>query len=100
MQITVHLLAFGEENPIPTRLVDITDAQLAESDHPGHVLDLAFQFGQNDFQPKPVRSVSVGDVIELPDGRLHRVRGIGFEALPEGVELGSLERGWRASMIH
>jgi len=28
------------------------------------------------------------------------VRGVGFEALPEGVELGSLERGWRASMIH
>ena len=99
MQITVHLLAFGTDVPIPTRLVDLPEDMVGESDQPGHLLDLTFYFGQNDFQPKPVRSVSVGDVIELPDGALHRVLGIGFESLGDR-ELSSLERGRDCCFIH
>jgi len=96
MQITVHLLAFNEDTPIPVRIVDVPEDKSGGDSH--HLLDMAFYFGQNDFQPKPVRSVSVGDVVELPNGELHRVLGVGFERLPEGVDLNSLERGWRASL--
>ena len=99
MEITVHLLAFDDTGPIPTRIVDLPDDMVGESDQAGHLLDLTFYFGQNDFQPKPVRSVSVGDVIELPDGALHRVLGIGFESLGDR-ELSSLERGRDCCFIH
>lgn len=46
------------------------------------LLDLAFYYGQNDFQPlNGYYSVSVGDVLELPGGRKFRVMGAGFKAL-------------------
>jgi hypothetical protein len=41
------------------------------------ICDLVFHYGQNDFQPKPIESVSVGDVIRLGEGRF-RVDSIGF----------------------
>ena len=45
------------------------------------LLDLAFYYGQNDFQPlSGFYSVSVGDVLELPGGRKFRVMGVGFKA--------------------
>jgi len=49
------------------------------------LLEQAFHYGQNDVQPVDgCYSVSVGDVIELPDGSLHRVQGHGFVRLPAG----------------
>jgi hypothetical protein len=41
------------------------------------LLDLAFKYGQNDFQPRPFPSLSVGDVIEV-SGLLFIVRPFGF----------------------
>jgi len=103
MQITVHLLAFGEDVPIPTRIVDIPDSEIAPlyndpDEDRRHLLERAFYYGQNDFQNKPIRSVSCGDVIELLDGSLHKVLGIGFETLPDGTDLNTLPRGVRASI--
>jgi len=52
-----------------------------------HLLSKSFYYGQNDFQPRSDRySVSVGDVIELPDGSRHRVLGAGFAELEPGED--------------
>jgi len=49
-------------------------------------LELVFRFGQNDFQPRPMCSVSVGDVIIL-DGEMFMVMGGGFKKITEGEYL-------------
>lgn len=100
MKIKAHMLAFGggkireidiPDNELKERILagatdpDMTGAQIQEHARDA-TLDAAFYYGQNDFQPRPFPSVSVGDVIELPDGSLHRVEGCGFtkiEALPK-----------------
>ena len=103
MQITVHMLAFGDIVPAPVRIVDIPEDGFPLCETPEQALaaalDKVYYLGQNDFQPKPIRSVSVGDVIELPDGSLHRVRGMGFEALPAGTDISTLERGLACSIL-
>lgn len=89
----VELHAFGEQGR-EIRPVDVPakEAMLAilsphEPGQPG-ILGPIFQYGQNDFQPKPFRSVSVGDIIRLhPKGAAEEryvVKGIGFERVPEG----------------
>lgn len=106
MKLIAYLLAFGTEIPIPTREIEIpeaSDALLEQCDTKDKWitgrLGLAFHYGQNDFQPRPVRSVSVGDVIQLGDGSLHRVLGCGWEHLPPGTDVTKLERGKAASLI-
>jgi hypothetical protein len=91
MKIVAYLLAFGTEVPVPTREIDVPDDEIMGG--VDSFLDAAYKYGQNDFQPRPIRSVSVGDVIQLPGGGLHRVLGSGFEALPEGTDINTLERG-------
>lgn len=81
MIVKVHMLAFHDytadykvirEVKVPDNHWEgcegITDAQL----------EVVFHYGQNDFQPVPACcSVSMGDVIELPDERLFRVAAMG-----------------------
>jgi hypothetical protein len=49
------------------------------------LLDLVFYYGQNDFAVGPEKnttcSLSVNDVIELPDGTLCRIVSVGWEIL-------------------
>jgi len=45
------------------------------------LLELAFQYGQNEFQSKQLPSLSVGDVIELPNSDRYRVAGWGWNKL-------------------
>jgi hypothetical protein len=107
MQVTVYMLAFGDIVPVPERIVDIPDEKFVDLCVEAHstmvpatiesLLDLAYYYGQNDFQPKPIRSVSVGDVIKLPSGALHKVLNVGFEALPAGTNINTLPRGRDAS---
>lgn len=87
MKIEVEMHAF-EDGKI--RVVDIP-ADAAEGADAQDLLDLAFTYGQNDFQPQPICSVSVGDVIRLESKR-YRVEPVGFveidadgEAVPGGV---------------
>src|SRR5262249_14980762 len=77
----VYMLAFCDGD---VREVDIPDAELPAAGAPGAdhaTLDLIFKYGQNDFQPRPLPSVSVGDVVELPDGRLYVVKPFGFQLM-------------------
>lgn len=97
MKITAYLLAFGTDVPIPTREIEIPESDTCAIERNDTLLDIAFRFGQNDFQPRPIRSVSVGDVIKLGDGSLHRVLGCGWEHLPAGTDINTLDRGAAAS---
>ena len=54
--------------------------QLCESEKLAVILESVFRFGQNDFQPLPFRSVSVGDVVSL-EGRLFIVEMAGFREI-------------------
>ena len=89
MIVKAYQTAFHREGPVATRFIEIPDAELPPEDlePPYDVLQLAFYYGQNDFQPLPGRySTSVGDVIELNDGRRFRVMGAGFKELEEGED--------------
>lgn len=66
MKIPVHMSAYGMKSDI--RQVTIPDDELTEATNflPA-VLELTFKYGQNDFQPLPHPSVSIGDVVEYND---------------------------------
>jgi hypothetical protein len=78
MKIQVELLAFDFERKF--REVTIPDGQVTEPVKA--LLDQVFYWGQNDFQPQPCYSVSVGDVIHLPSGKW-LVQSVGFLELSE-----------------
>jgi hypothetical protein len=93
----VFMLALkGSINNI--REVEVPIQEVAHKDVDS-VLEAIFRYGQNDFQPKNVRSVSVGDVIELVTptsdykGVYYAVGGMGFvkiespEHAPDEFEL-------------
>ena len=62
------------------RTVDVPDAEaLGDKD----LRDSIFKYGQNDFQPRKMPSVSVGDVIRL-GGKKWRVEPCGFKEVPAG----------------
>jgi hypothetical protein len=92
MLIRVYLTAFGEG---AVRLVDIPN------NPPNGLLNATFHWGQNDFQPQQLPSVSVGDVIELPSGELYRVAASGFKQLPDGADplellgFNAISEGWK-----
>lgn len=73
----VHMLAFAKEDTV--RTVEIPEDKM-EADVET-TLDLIFEYGQNDFQPKRCPSVSMGDVIELHDGSFHLVVAVGFKKI-------------------
>jgi hypothetical protein len=59
------------------RMVDVPADEMAQATSVPATLDLVFRYGQNDFQPKRMPSVSVGDVIRY-EGQRWRVEPIGF----------------------
>jgi len=76
MDINVEMNAFNDGK---IRTVNVPDEEMTgiiEQD-----LELVFKYGQNDFQPKPISSVSVDDVVVMPVGEeLERwkVASLGF----------------------
>lgn len=86
--IEVELLAFG--NGV-IRTVDIPNAEITKLENAGvtgerfrtAMLELIFYFGQNDFQPKPFPSVSVGDAVRY-EGKRWAVKTFGFSEIPDG----------------
>lgn len=77
MRYEVEMLAFGEGK---IRQVDVPNRVVENVDPPYTLLDWIFKFGQNDFQPRSLPSVSVGDVVRL-DGKRFRVENCGFKEL-------------------
>jgi len=60
MQVKVLMLAFEREGVV--RLVDVPDDEI--TDDPMEVMERVFYWGQNDFQPQNICSVSMGDIAE------------------------------------
>jgi hypothetical protein len=75
IKVKAYLCGLGESRTPPVvREIEIPDSE---------ILELAFRYGQNDFQPVDgIRSVSVGDIVELPNGRQHVVAPFGFLNVP------------------
>lgn len=92
MIVNAYQTAFHREGEVKIRPIVIPDGEVGgiwrtNDEVRRHLLDKAFYYGQNDFQPLSDRySVSVGDVIELPDGSRHRVMGMGFMELEAGED--------------
>jgi hypothetical protein len=93
MIVKAHQTAFHRgDGPVKVRPIDIPNSEIraidAEALGEGTVMDaileLAFRYGQNDFQPVPgCYSVSVGDVISFNESHA-RVLSAGFRYLPAG----------------
>jgi len=83
MIIPVHMFAFSDTRD-QVRPVEIDD-KWQSSSSTTEVLDEIFKKGQNDFQPRPFPSVSVGDVIEyeIAEGKYWMVLPIGFKKLTQ-----------------
>ena len=60
MLVKVQMLAFENEGVV--RLVNVPDNELCAD--PLHALETVFYYGQNDFQPQNICSLSCGDVAE------------------------------------
>jgi hypothetical protein len=82
MIFKVRMLAFGD--PGDVREVDVPDEELSrkttKTTQQNFVLELIFKYGQNDFQPQQMPSVSMGDVIEY-EGKFFAVCALGFRRL-------------------
>lgn len=76
-QFRVRMMSY--EKP-QVRLVSVPDDELTGES--AHDLERIFYYGQNDFQPQKVYSVSVGDVVEYM-GELHVVCAMGFRRITD-----------------
>lgn len=76
MKYEVELHAFDGNGEL--RIVDVPQNEVVSNED--ELLDVIFKYGQNDFQPKNQRSVSVEDVIRLNDKRF-RVDDFGFSEI-------------------
>jgi len=86
---TVILTPFNSNSVTSIRTVEVPVGELnaCRSGGADHTLDLIYQYGQNDFQPrKNQRSVSIGDIIvsqenEFNDNEFWVVEEFGFRKL-------------------
>ncbi len=85
--VEVHMLAFATEKgeEVKVRKVDVPKEEWNELKvDDRHFLDarlgLVYHYGQNDFQPKRINSVSAGDVIYFCN-TYYMVCGVGFKQL-------------------
>lgn len=87
MIFNVRMLRFHGADTI--RPVDVPDQEAKRKLNEESLLDLIYYYGQNEFCQgenadiirRSICSVSVGDVIELPNGHHYRVAWQGFERL-------------------
>jgi len=83
--IKVNLVGLGDKG---VRFVDIeipddySPPIGLNGENMDYILNEVFHLGQNDFQPEEVRSVSVGDIVELK----FRVENVGFSLISEKEE--------------
>jgi hypothetical protein len=105
MLVKVQMLAFEKDGVV--RLVNVPDEEVSihlRGVDPywfhNHVLERVFFYGQNDFQPQNICSVSVGDVAE-GEGKYYLCATQGWkEITPEWLEQYKLlprrDRSWAA----
>lgn len=81
MIVKVHMLSSFHE-----RFDKIRNVKVSDLTNPTSVLDEVYYKGQNDFADtcdldQDLPSVSVGDVIEYPDGVYHLIKMVGFRKI-------------------
>jgi len=85
MIVKAYQTAFHRgDGPVKVRPIYIPDEEVPPCEPGGteKLLERAFFYGQNDFQPVPgFYSVSTGDVVELNNGQRFRVLGAGWKEL-------------------
>lgn len=91
MKIEVEMWAFCEGK---IREVEIPADKCPESVSESVLLEMVFHFGQNDFQPLPIPSVSVGDVVLL-NGARFLCRMSGWKELNEADYQSHVSRNYR-----
>lgn len=78
------MLAFEDDGVV--RQVEVPDDKVILTKSHIELLELIFYYGQNDFQPQQVCSVSMGDVVELDD-KIYRCEAVGWkEITPEQLK--------------
>jgi hypothetical protein len=88
MQAKAYLTAFHyrQSEPVKERPIEIPDDKIRPHADLVDLAELAFHYGQNDFQPvQGCYSVSVGDVLEV-QGALFRVAPVGFVRLADNED--------------
>jgi len=78
MTVLVELRAFRNEDGSELRSVEVPNILIEKETTVIDILEHVFKYGQNDFQPKNQRSVSVGDVVRLY-GKRWEVDMFGFK---------------------
>lgn len=76
MKVTTGLYAFVDDS----RIVDVPDAEWNDAKTTAERLELVYHYGQNDFQPQGVPSLTAGDVV-IVDGDIWIIAMIGFHKL-------------------
>jgi hypothetical protein len=100
MIFPVRMMAFHGSDVVRSVDLPINSIEAMPQDD---LLDLIYKYGQNDFQPvEKICSVSVGDVIELPNGENHLVVSFGFRRLDkkEYDEYRTMDRDARWFFAH
>lgn len=77
MKYKAYMTAFKTKADI--RIVEIPNEAIKDKSK-AEILELIYKHGQNEFQPMPNPSISVGDIIEL-EGRYFMVRPFGFSEI-------------------
>lgn len=79
MIITAELHAFGGAGKIREIVIQEADFRpRPDGSDDNYLLALAFKYGQNEIQPSPMRSLSVGDIVILPSGRRYLCEILGW----------------------
>lgn len=68
-----------DRNSYRVRVVEVPDDEAKGADE-HDLLELVFKYGQNDFQPQNIYSVSVGDIAVI-NGKYWMVMGTGWKEL-------------------
>jgi hypothetical protein len=68
-------------SPVSVRIVTVPDSEITSAEH-SVLLEQIFHYGQNDFQPLPVPSVSVGD-IAIVGGKHYLCNPVGWFEIGE-----------------
>ena len=84
MKIKAYQTAFHQTGAVRVREIHLSDDEVPEPGRLDLLLEQVFRNGQNMFQPVPdCYSLSVGDVVELPNGLKFRCLSAGWGALAD-----------------
>lgn len=82
-EVELNMFAQGKIRKVRVPKYEIHDFWSKRDFDTNEILDAVFKYGQNDFQPQKLPSVSMGDVIRFKGDR-YLILSVGFRKLGEG----------------